>query len=266
MDRKLFLYFSGFHQKRDEESLKYMLFKDYTQGYSETKEITLDIENLDKVLSDLKKKCKLFDRIHMVASSLGCLPALLLHFSEGYPLTLINPSFFPERTLKADLTKSQTNILTRLKKQIIAIKKGRSLAVYAAADDQRVDYHDFVKVFEDNIWRVEITPVGGHAYTVLPKKIETIMHPFSSGEADTELKVAPDSKESKKYRQMNFINIPETYDDEDDDILEFKFGNDDKCKIEFFDDGKISVYFTASKLIDIEKEVLPEIVKYLPAE
>jgi predicted esterase YcpF (UPF0227 family) len=261
MEKKLFIYFSGFHKFKEGPSLKYMLFKDRIEGYNEIIEFNLCIDDLDKNIEEIKKKMKRFDKVHMVSSSLGCIPGMILHFSTGFPITLINPDFFPEKTIASEITEERMHILERYRKQILAIKNKRSLAVFVAADDDTVDYHEFLRVFEENIWRIEFTPTGGHSYTVLPSKIDAIMQPYISGEADYDSKVKPDPEKEKEYRQMNFINIPDI--EADDDVLEFNLAPGDKCRIEFLANKRLAVNFTATRYADIESQILPELKKFL---
>lgn len=172
-EKSLLLYFAGY---QGHNSQKFQVVKDFFENdhcecrqFDQTLDFEQDKSELLKIVAEGKNLAE--RKVYMIASSLGCLSALWLHFKHQFPLVLINPSFFPEETLKDSLSRQELENIKRFKKEIEDIRTGKEIYLFAAEDDERVDYRRFAEHFEPNILQTTISPDGGHAYTVLRKYI-----------------------------------------------------------------------------------------------
>lgn len=163
----LLLYFAGFGGHK---SHKFQVVKDFFENdfvecrqFDQTSDFEQDKAELEKIIDGRK--------VYMIASSLGCLSALWLHFKHRYPLVLINPSFFPEETLRDCLSEREIENIKRFKKEIYEMRYGKQISVFVAEDDERLDYKRFLDVFDPWIFKTTISPDGGHSFTDLRRYI-----------------------------------------------------------------------------------------------
>lgn len=164
MEQKtLILYLAGYN---GHNSQKFQVIKNFFENscvecrqFDQTLDFELDKIELEKIVDGRTVK--------LIASSLGCLSALWLHFKYRFEIVLINPSFFPEETLKDSLSDVEIENIRRFKKEIYEMRYGKYLRVFVAEDDERVDYKRFLDVFDSWIFKTTISPYGGHSFTAI---------------------------------------------------------------------------------------------------
>jgi len=157
------LYFRGFHSRKCEHSAKYLKLKDYFDD-TDVFEIELNYDNENDYMSSIETLCKKYSRVGLVGDSLGAIPSLYLHSLTEYPLVLINPSYYPEITLKDDLSEEMKDEINFFKNKIEENKSKLFFRFEQAKDDERVDYARFYEHFKFNAELVNFHEKGGHKF------------------------------------------------------------------------------------------------------
>lgn len=166
MEQKtMLLYFAGY---KGHNSTKFQIIKDFYKDnfvdcvqFDQTLDFEADKAAIEKLIEGRDVK--------IIASSLGCLSALWLHFKYKFEIVLINPSLFPEETLKDSLSSQEIENIRRFKNEIYEMRYGKMICLYVAEDDERVDYRRFLDVFEPWVLKTTVCPYGGHSFTASPK-------------------------------------------------------------------------------------------------
>lgn len=174
MKEKIGVYFSGYNQ--NEKSKKYEIFK---KRFHNIKTIKIDFTtNLSDIYTKIEELNNSYD-MYMLGSSIGCLLGLYSYFKFDRPLTLINPSFFPEITLHNVLSKEEKETIKYLQDDIIHLQKDntptKSLILFLAKNDERINFDDFLHLFENKVRYINWTETGGHSFDIFEEKIEQIV-------------------------------------------------------------------------------------------
>lgn len=151
-----------------------------------------DTQKMEKILLDNGGP----QNIKIIASSLGSIPAIYLSFKFNISCVLINPSFYPKETLSDKLSKLQLSELESFKLGISIMmdqkdKKDiyKTLSLYIANDDERILPQNrirFSQYFEKYILYTNISPNGGHTYTIFESKLKSIHNSLYKNEIDKE--------------------------------------------------------------------------------
>jgi predicted esterase YcpF (UPF0227 family) len=174
---KTIIYFSGYG---GHNSKKFQILKDYFKKcnvieFAQSYNFSIDTEKLKKIINQHSSN------LFFISSSLGCIPGLYSAFLYNKDILLINPSFFPEETLKDCLKKSELNELMIFKDRIIDMLQTKEIKtyidLYLANDDERIskeNRENFKNIFQAYIKHIDESEVGGHAYDIIDKKLKNI--------------------------------------------------------------------------------------------
>jgi len=169
------IYFRGFNHKNEPTSNKYELLKKW-QNSNCGKWIMVDqnLDNPQETIEEVESLISDYDKIFIIASSMGCLSALYFSFVKNSEIVLINPSFYPENTLKDSFTELELRNIAEMKDRVLAARNGKKINLLIAEDDELIDSKPFVDLFRDNIRFIDSSPIGGHTYSVLSDKLRMI--------------------------------------------------------------------------------------------
>ncbi len=176
---KRIIYFAGFkgHRSNKFEIIKEFFTTECVQ-FDQTLDFAKDIIEIENLIEN--------HQAYIIASSMGCLTALYTHFKYNCPIVLINPSLFPDITLKEVLSDSEIESIRNIRACLLNKKTGKEINLYIAEDDERVNHDRFIEQFEENIRYINRSPIGGHSYTILPDKLHAINVSLFRAEIDFE--------------------------------------------------------------------------------
>ena len=162
---KIILYFRGFPRKKPQGSSSKL--RQLRHEYTNTDFGELFIDDMSiEYLSTLKDQIQHYETVVLIGESMGCLSAMYLRtiISNRYiVLALLNPSYYPEETLKSALTDEEMQATLSIKEKIESVNNiDYKIYLYQCQDDDRVDYKRFNKTWEKHIANALLLEVGGH--------------------------------------------------------------------------------------------------------
>jgi predicted esterase YcpF (UPF0227 family) len=177
MQNQCIVYFNGY---KGVESEKYSHIKEYfepqniqTISYDQLFDINSDSENLQKLVEKYTSK-----NLKFIASSLGSIPAMYFSIIYKIPTALINPSYFPEVTLKNIASEKELLAMAVYKEKLDCLSiMDKLFFVYVAKNDERIsqEHRDlFFKRWENYIHYYNESDEGGHSYKILKSKLKSI--------------------------------------------------------------------------------------------
>ena len=177
---KRIIYFAGYKGHR---SNKFEIIKEYFTSYEciqfdQTLDFVRDIIQLEKLIVNSETA--------IIASSMGCLTALYMHFKYSLPIVLINPSLYPDETLKTEFTDSEIQTIKNIRACLISMKTRKEINLFIAEDDERVNHDRFFEQFKENIQFIDRSPIGGHSYSILKQKLKLMSLYLSREKMDIE--------------------------------------------------------------------------------
>ncbi len=177
---KRIIYFAGYKGHR---SNKFEIIKEYFTSYEciqfdQTLDFAKDIIQLEKLIVNSETA--------IIASSMGCLSALYIHFKYRLPIVLINPSLFPDETLSDELTETEKSGIRNMRACLFEMKAGKEINLFIAEDDERVNHKRFIEQFADNIQFINRSPIGGHSYSIIKQKLKVMSLYLSHERPDME--------------------------------------------------------------------------------
>lgn len=177
---KRIIYFAGYKGHR---SNKFEIIKEYFTSYEciqfdQTFDFAKDIIQLEKLIVNTETA--------IIASSMGCLTALYIHFKYRLPIALINPSLFPDETLSDELSETEKSGIRNIRACLIEMKTGKEINLFISEDDERVKHDRFLEHFAENIQYINRSPIGGHSYTILKQKLKVMSLYLSHEKIDIE--------------------------------------------------------------------------------
>lgn len=177
---KRILYFAGYKGHR---SNKFEIIKEYFTSYEciqfdQTLDFAKDIIQLEKLI--------VHSETAMIASSMGCLTAIYIHFKYRLPIVLINPSLFPDETLSDELSETEKSGIQNMRTCLIEMKTGKEINLFISEDDERVNHDRFIEHFADNIQYSDRSPIGGHSYSIIKQKLKLMSLYLSHERIDIE--------------------------------------------------------------------------------
>ncbi|MCK5853457.1 hypothetical protein KAH27_10555 [bacterium] len=191
------IYFRGFNHNNEPTSSKYELLKKwYDTDFVNWIMVDQNLDDPQKTIDEVESLISDYDKIFIVASSLGCLSALYFSFVKNSEIVLINPGFFPEDSIKDELSELELRNIAELRDRILKLRTGKKINLLISEDDELVDPKPFIDIFRDNIRFIDSSPVGGHSYSIL----------------------------GDKMRMISNLLHAELFDEDDDDISEANIG------------------------------------------
>lgn len=166
--RKRIIYFSGFQEHQSE---LYDAFLNYFDcevvHYSPLLDFDTDIKAIDELICSRE--------VYLISSGMGCLPAMYLHFKYGFPIVLINPSYYPEITHQFELTEQNQNIyISIFKSRIRKMKKECTLNLFQNMQVETVDPEVFSDEFFAYIKYMQISNENSNRYDSIINNLDYI--------------------------------------------------------------------------------------------
>ena len=200
MNTSVLLFFRGYPIKKPQgKTSKLVSLK---KSYLETDFIEVFIDDMKiEHLNHLSEKIKDYETVILMAESMGCLSAMYLKLllnNKYIRLIVLNPSYYPEETLKKALSTDEMNRTLQIKEKIekrlapyldihfdkYKIRGGseknneRSLDMYVfqCQDDDRVDCNRFNERWKEQICHVTQLETGGHIMSTFPAIEEQLQY------------------------------------------------------------------------------------------
>ena len=160
MKRKI-IYFGGFNSTQ--ESTKYKLFKEkFANSFTEIELISPEFNNFENIKLKLEQESKT-KKLFFLSSSLGCIMGIYFAGLYKNSIAVINPSYFPEETLKDKLSKSDYEVINHIKSFHF---NDKYIFVYRSKDEVVNDvlFEKFKEDLKDNIFNIKVDDFGDHSY------------------------------------------------------------------------------------------------------
>jgi len=168
------IYFRGYNWLSQERSGTFDRIEKMFGHYIECIMIEQNVGDYLSTIEETKKVIESHDQVFLIASSMGCIPALYFGFELDTSVILINPGYFPEETLCKLLTVGEIDNLVRFKKVIEEKVQGEKINLLISEDDEVVNPYKFMVKYKDNIRFIDRNPTGGHTYENLETKVNLL--------------------------------------------------------------------------------------------
>ncbi len=167
------VYFHGFG---GENSEKYTILRDYyapkgieVVKFDEAYDFDIDEERFSDLLSTDG-----LTNVFIIGSSMGSLDTLYFALKHHLSCLVINPSYYPELTLKDTLSLKQHIFVKRIKSEISKLDYDEALInVFISEDDEVLDITQFVKTFK-NFLSLKYFKNKGHRFNNMTENLEEI--------------------------------------------------------------------------------------------